>query len=88
MPKPSFNDFPAPKQAGILCNDERFQKFAAIRCGLPDQTFCQSATAQYLRQCCGIESRRELESDPNAQDRLQVLRTEFDVWTGKQAAPR
>ena len=88
MPKQSFDKLPPSKQAGILCRDERFQKFAAIQCGLPNQTFCDSAAAQFLRKWCDIISRRDLNTDPTAQDKLQVLRTEFDVWTGKQAAPR
>lgn len=83
-----FDQMPFPQQAGILCGDDRFQKFAAIRSGFPDQQFNPTAAAEYLRQCCGIESRRELKTDPTAQDKLQALRTEFDAWTGKIATPR
>ncbi len=88
MPKQCFDNMPAPKQAGILCNDERFQNFAATRSGFPKQSFSTTAAAEYLRQCCGIDSRRELATDPTAQDKLQALRTEFDAWTGKIATPR
>ena len=83
-----FSDLPAAQQAGILCNDPRFQKFAAIRCGLPNQLFTASAAAQYLRDCCRIESRRELATSQAAHAKFQTLRTEFDAWTGKIATPR
>ena len=36
MPKDSrtpFADLPAPQQAGILCHDPQFQRYAAMRCG-------------------------------------------------------
>lgn len=82
-----FDALSAPQQAGILCNDNRFQRFAAIRCGLPNQKFGQSAAAQYLRDCCQIESRRDLDRNTAARARFQMLRTEFDAWTGKIARP-
>jgi len=83
-----YNDMPAAQQAGILCNDDRFQRFAAMRSGLPGQTFTATAAAEYLRQCCQIDSRRELNSGTNATRRFQALLTEFDAWTGKIATPR
>ncbi|MCG7520873.1 hypothetical protein [Ruegeria sp. Ofav3-42] len=88
-PRPNtFADMPPQKQAGILCNDPRFQRFAATRCGAPAETFSASAAAEYLRQVCRINSRRELSTDSAAQQKFQILRTEFDAWTGKIAAPR
>lgn len=58
-----FSDLPPPQQAGILCNDPRFQKFAATRCGLHGKQFNAIAAAQYLRDCCQIDSRRQLADD-------------------------
>lgn len=87
-PRQRFDDMPPAQQAGIICNDERFQKFAAVRCGFPDQSFSASASAQYLRDCCQISSRSELNDSEKALAKLQILRTEFDAWTGKIAAPR
>ncbi|WP_085847524.1 hypothetical protein [Pacificibacter marinus] len=75
------------QQAGILCNDPQFQKFAAIRSGLPGTQFCASAAAQYLREACNIASRRELNSDTSAQAKFAALRTSFDAWAGRIAAP-
>jgi hypothetical protein len=75
------------QQAGILCNDPQFQKFAAIRSGVPGTQFCASAAAQYLREACNIASRRELNSDTSAQTKFAALRTTFDAWAGRIAAP-
>lgn len=84
----AFHQIPAPQQAGILCNDPRFQRFAATRCGLRGQQFNASATAQYLRDVCQIDSRKQLTTSEAAQQKFQILRTEFDAWTGKIATPR
>lgn len=83
-----FDDLPHAQQAGILCNDPRFQKFAAIRCGLQGEQFSTTAAAEYLRDCCQIDSRRDLNINQVAQNKFRILRTEFDAWTGKIATPR
>lgn len=83
-----FANLSPAQQAGILCNDPQFQKFAATRCGLPDQQFCSTATAEYLRSCCQIRSRRDLENNQAALSNFQTLRTEFDAWTGRIPTPR
>tara|TARA_R100000544_G_C2195501_1_gene43943 strand:- start:249 stop:524 length:276 start_codon:yes stop_codon:yes gene_type:complete len=83
-----LDDMPPAQQAGILCNDPRFQRFAATRCGLSGQQFSASASAQYLRDCCQIDSRRTLNICARANTRFAVLRTEFDAWAGKIASPR
>lgn len=83
-----FEDMNPARQAGILCNDPRFQKFAASRCGLHGQQFSASASARYLRDCCRIDSRRQLARDRAAQAQFQILRTEFDAWIGRIATQR
>lgn len=83
-----FNDLPAPQQAGILCNDTQFRRFAAMRSGFPDIEFTTAAAAEYLRQCCQIDSRRELASSAEARKRFNILRTEFDGWARRMAAPK
>jgi hypothetical protein len=87
-PTARFEDLSPAQQAGILCNDPRFQKFAAIRCGMHEQQFSTSAAAQYLRDCCQIDSRAQLTTSQTALAKFQILRTEFDAWTGKIATPR
>lgn len=87
-PRRQFDQVPAAQQAGILCNDPRFQRFAATRCGFPDTEFNAHAAAEYLRDCCRIDSRSRLNTDSAAMKRFQTLRTEFDAWTGRIAAQR
>lgn len=88
MTRRAFDDMPAAQQAGILCNDPRFRRFAAHRSGFPGGEFTAEATAEWLRQQCGISSRRHLIHNLTATMRFHVLRTEFDAWTGKIATPR
>tara|TARA_B100000446_G_scaffold183864_1_gene204766 strand:- start:134 stop:472 length:339 start_codon:yes stop_codon:yes gene_type:complete len=85
---PRFDDLPAPQQAGILCNDPEFQKFAAIRSGLPEHRFTPTAAAEYLRACCKIKSRTALLNDPAARDQFAKMRTSFDGWRGRIANQR
>lgn len=77
-----------PQQAGILCTDVAFRRFAAHECGLTGQEFSTEAAATFLRQQCQIASRRELADDPIAQDRFRSLKTTFLIWAGRIAEPR
>lgn len=81
--KQSFTNLGPAQQAGILCNDPQFQKFAAIRSGLPSQRFNASATADV----CGIITRRDLELRGAAFQKFEALRTDFDAWRGRIASP-
>ncbi len=83
-----FDSLPPGQQAGIICNDARFQQFAAHRSGFPDGRFTVTASAEFLRQQCGIDSRSQLATDTAAHARFQRLRTEFDAWAGKLPTPR
>lgn len=78
-PRQKFDDLLPAKQAGIICNDTRFQDFATTRCGLPGRRFGPSSAAQYLRDCCQIESRRDLNTSVDAVRKFRSLRTEFDA---------
>lgn len=84
----SFAALSAATQAGIICNDPQFQTFAATRCGLPNHQFNVSAAAQYLRECCNINSRRDLNANTEATHKFQTLRTEFDAWAGRIQSQR
>lgn len=85
--KQRFHDLPPSQQAGMICNDHRFQDFAAISSGFEAGQFNASAAAEFLRTVCQITSRRDLNSDRAANDRFDNLRTDFDAWTGKIARP-
>lgn len=86
--KRPLDTLPLSQQAGIICNDPRFQEFAAIRIGLPGQILTSEAAAEYMRDVCQITSRRDLAKDTASQTRFLTLRTEFDAWLGKIATPR
>lgn len=83
-----FDAQPLPQQAGILCNDPQFQRFAGLRGLGLDQELTPTAAAEYLRTTCRVTSRRDLARDADAAQRFQVLRTEFDAWRGRIARPR
>ncbi|SDW77435.1 hypothetical protein [Roseicitreum antarcticum] len=87
-PRPRLDDLAPAIQAGILCNDARFQRFAAHSCGVEEHDFTPSAAAQFLRMHCEITSRRDLNTDPAATRKLASLRTAFDAWAGRLPAPR
>ncbi|WP_226550823.1 hypothetical protein [Celeribacter naphthalenivorans] len=88
MTKQPFDTLPLPQQAGILCNDPRFQKFAVLRGGITVDPFTPEAAAEYLRDVCQIESRRDLATSKTAQTKFAALRTDFDAWIGKVASQR
>lgn len=81
-----LRDLPLPQQAGILCSDMAFGKFVAARVGTTFP-FNATACAEWLRRQCRIESRRALATDKAAAARFEEIRTEFDAWRGRIAAP-
>ena len=87
-PQKRFDEMPPAAQAGILCNDPRFQQFVGARTIKSGVSVANSGCAEYIRTICKVTSRRDLNTDPTAQATFQTLRTEFDAWTGKIATPR
>ncbi|MDD9738463.1 hypothetical protein PVW47_01575 [Marinovum sp. SP66] len=77
---------PASQIAGILCNDPAFRAFVDTQTGAPCPD--ADAAATFLRRQCGVTSRRQLDTDPEARDRFDRLRTDFDAHTGRIAQPR
>lgn len=88
MTRRPFSELPPATQAGILCGDERFQRFVASQIGFSDGRATPTATTEYLRQWCGITSRINLATNREAREKLETLRTEFDAWTGKIPSQR
>lgn len=84
----SFAGLPPAQQAGMLCNDARFQSFVAQQCGLKNERFSPAACAEFIRQACKIDSRRDLDVGGPALEWFNALLTDFDAWTGKIATPR
>lgn len=83
-----FEQLAPATQAGILCGADMFQRFAAERVGLPTNQCTASAAAEYLRQFCGVNSRRELNINPESAARFATLQTEYDAWRGKIPSQR
>ena len=86
QPKPIKRKTSRAQMAGILCNDQRFQKF--MRKTYEFRCFNDEQTAEAVRAWCKVESRAELDSNVDRGMLFDVLRTEFDVYTGRIAAPR
>lgn len=86
--KTRLRDLPPAQQAAILCITPKFQIFAAHRCGFPGTQFSETATVEYLRRSCGIDSRRTLNTDTKARARFHALWADYDAWAGHSAAPR
>lgn len=82
-----FADLPAPQQAGILCNDPQFRRFVSRAMGTGEDPATATAAAEYLRHTCQVTSRRELTANHDARARFDTLRTEFEAWAGRIAAP-
>ena len=83
-----FNDLPNAQQAGMLCNDEQFQKFAGTRTIKTGVQLSSSASAEFIRTYCSVTTRRDLNTNATAARKFQTLRTEFDAWAGRIQAPR
>lgn len=82
-----FQKTPPAQQAGILCNDRRFQQFVGSRILKSGVTVNASGCAEYVRRFCDIASRRTLNTDATARAKFDTLRTEFDAWTGRIGKP-
>ena len=81
-----MNSLPLSQQAGILSEDRRFRAFVASSLDMLGEVSALAAT-HYLRDWCKVDSRRDLDTNPAAAEAFGVLRTEFDVWTGRIARP-
>jgi hypothetical protein len=83
-----FDDLPNAQQAGMLCNDKQFQKFADTQTAQWGTELSPTATAEFIRNFCDVDSRRDLNANPVAATKFQTLRTEFDAWAGHIQSPR
>ena len=75
------------RRAAILCKDLQFRTFVARRCGFSSGEFSAVAAGEFVRAICGISSRRDLDTTPEAAASFEKLRTDFDAWRGRIAAP-
>ena len=77
-----FADMPPSQQAGMLCNDEGFQRWASRDNPCPD-----IARALILGTCC-IKSRKELDSSGEASFAWDNMLSRFRAETGRTAEQR
>ena len=66
------------QRAGFLCTTESFQRFLYERCMVTTMDADEAAAA--YRDYCGVESRADIDADPDAVERSRELRADFDVW--------
>ncbi|MGM8931410.1 hypothetical protein [Salinicola halophyticus] len=52
---------------------------------LPDGTHDEQDAADAIRQACGIESRRELDTNDEARQMLDRIVTDYSAWERRQA---
>lgn len=68
-PKRSFEELPPSQQAAIRCKDEGFRHWI----GATSEDDC----VLMVRERCGIDSRRELDTSAEAQDKWVMLNNAF-----------
>lgn len=83
-----FDALPAAQRAGILCADARFRDYVGRHCLGLGWAVSEAAAARWLRDICGVRSRADLDRDNAARQRFEALRTDYDAWRGRIAAPR
>lgn len=91
-PKKRFDEMSRAQQAGVLCNDENFQKWAWKRFGLAGthQTISgpEAVVAGNVKMHCRVTSRVELDQDVDAAWNWDALVTEYRQATGQIAEQR
>lgn len=70
--------------AGSLARRADFQAFVS-HYSVPPRAIDADAAAQFIREACGVASRRELATDAAAEQRFhQHVRRPFTVWRDNQ----
>lgn len=74
-PKRTFDEMPAAEQAGMMCQDARFQTYLQERHKVLGGDF-----AGFVRSWCGVDSRAEIKPNTKALHRWQFLMTDYQGW--------
>lgn len=84
--KRKFSEMNAAQQAGMLCDDVRFQEWLDRWAMVPggwhfsrDDTQ-EEIAAKGVRKFCGVKSRADIPNNPTALERWQTLLTRFEQW--------
>ena len=81
-PGRAFASMPPSQQAGIMCNDDVFQKWASPEQPMP------LAARRHILVGCGIDSRRELDSNQAAAQCWTGMLSRFRADTGRTTEQR
>lgn len=74
-PKQRFCDLGVAQQAGILCNDPKFQQFVQV--GNDEEA------ADYIRAYCEVDSRADIDTSPYAHQKWNDLMVDYGRWKGR-----
>lgn len=83
--KPVKRERLTSERAAMLCGNPEFGRFLGNASGYPVGEY---DTANVLRARLSISSRRELDTDPEARKRFEILENEFNAQTGRIAHVR
>ena len=91
--KKRFDEMSRAQQAGLLCNEKRFQEWLMMAYGgwehiSPDITDAAERTAVWVRKYCAVQSRADLDASHAAGVNWDVLLTEYRQATGQLAEDR
>ncbi len=81
--KKSFGDLPLSNQAGMLCENARFQVYLLQDHEPPDTegvTMGAEWAATCLREMCGIKSRIELDTNDMAAEAFREIVSDYEAW--------
>lgn len=73
---------PLSNEAGILCGIPKFREFLIYQFGCCNE-MTDFVTAEYVREICGVTSRAEIDSNPEAKAKFLKLRAEYMNWSSK-----
>lgn len=66
------------RMAAMLCRDTKFQKWLVESSQIFDAD--EQLAADWLKNECGVASRKEIQDKPTAQHRLMSIKQEFESW--------
>jgi hypothetical protein len=73
-----FADLRPSTQAGIVCGEAAFSKYMEEQ--HPDSR--GFGRAEFVRHICGVKSRTEFDTDPEAANRWRLLLSSYLTWRG------
>jgi hypothetical protein len=78
------------RNAALLCQDESFRLYldrrraAKFNLVIPDGTHTEEDARDFILQACGIESRAELDHNPQAATVYRQIRYHYQRWEARQ----